>query len=191
MEFCRCIDRSLQAPANDCTSLQDRDVPQLKILRQTANELGLRVDTEGVDAVWFLFGNFCDHLRVKNSMRILVIGGGGREHALVWKLAQSPAVEKIWCAPGNGGIANDAECFPLDLGDVRAAADLAAKLGADLTIVGPEIPLVQGIADEFASRGLALLGPFEGRRSAGRQQDFCKEIHGAARHSHGCGVWNL
>jgi phosphoribosylamine--glycine ligase len=121
--------------------------------------LGLRVDTEGADAVWFLFGNFCDDLRVKNSMRILVIGGGGREHALVWKLAQSPAVEKIWCAPGNGGIANDAECFPLDLGDVRAAADLAAKLGADLTIVGPEIPLVQGIADEFGSRGLALLGP--------------------------------
>lgn len=92
-------------------------------------------------------------------MRILVIGGGGREHALVWKLAQSSNVEKIWCAPGNGGIANDAECFPLDLGDVRAAADLAAKLDADLTVVGPEIPLVQGIADEFASRGLMLLGP--------------------------------
>ncbi len=92
-------------------------------------------------------------------MKILVIGGGGREHALVWKLAQSPSVEKVWCAPGNGGIASDAECFALDLSDVRAAADLAAKLGADLTVVGPEIPLVRGIADEFASRGLTLLGP--------------------------------
>lgn len=92
-------------------------------------------------------------------MKILVIGSGGREHALVWKLAQSPSVEKIWCAPGNGGIASDAECFPLDLSDVRAAADLAAKLGAELTIVGPEIPLVAGIADEFAARGLTLLGP--------------------------------
>src|SRR5579864_7189448 len=92
-------------------------------------------------------------------MKILVIGGGGREHALVWKLAQSSSVEKIWCAPGNGGIESDAECFPLDLSDVRAASDLAAKLGADLTIVGPEIPLVGGIADEFAVRGLTLLGP--------------------------------
>jgi phosphoribosylamine--glycine ligase len=92
-------------------------------------------------------------------MKILVIGGGGREHALVWKLAQSSSVEKIWCAPGNGGIESDAECFPLDLSDVRAASDLAAKLGADLTIVGPEIPLVGGIADEFATRGLTLLGP--------------------------------
>jgi len=92
-------------------------------------------------------------------MKILVLGSGGREHAIVWKLRQSPALEKIWCAPGNGGIANDAECVPLDLGDVKAAADLAARLGADLTIVGPELPLVLGIADEFARRGLVLLGP--------------------------------
>jgi phosphoribosylamine---glycine ligase len=94
-----------------------------------------------------------------NKIRILVIGGGGREHALVWKLKQSERVEKIWCAPGNGGISNDAECVPLDLGNVTEAADLATKLGADLTICGPELPLVRGIADEFASRNLALLGP--------------------------------
>ncbi len=92
-------------------------------------------------------------------MKILVIGSGGREHALVWKLRQSSAVDKIWCAPGNGGIAKDAECVPLDQQDVKAAADLAAKLAADLTIVGPELPLVLGIADEFARRGLTLLGP--------------------------------
>lgn len=93
------------------------------------------------------------------NMKILVIGGGGREHAIVWKLRQSAGVEKIWCAPGNGGIANDAECVPLDLGDVGAAAELAEKLAVDLTICGPELPLVRGIADEFAKRGLAFLGP--------------------------------
>jgi phosphoribosylamine--glycine ligase len=92
-------------------------------------------------------------------MKILVLGGGGREHAIVWKLRQSPLVEKLWCAPGNGGIASDAECLSLNLNDVKAAADLAAKLGVDLTIVGPELPLVQGVADEFAARNLALLGP--------------------------------
>jgi len=92
-------------------------------------------------------------------MKILVIGGGGREHAIVWKLRQSAGVERIWCAPGNGGIAKDAECLPLDLGDVSAAASLAEKLSVDLTICGPELPLVRGIADEFAKRGLALLGP--------------------------------
>ena len=75
-------------------------------------------------------------------MKILVIGSGGREHAIVWKLRQSASVEKIWCAPGNGGIAQHAECVPLDLKDAHAAADLAQSLGADLTIVGPELPLV-------------------------------------------------
>ena len=97
-------------------------------------------------------------------MKILVIGSGGREHAIVWKLRQSPAVQRLWCAPGNGGISNDAQCIPLDLKDVVAAADLASELGADLTIAGPELPLVLGIADDFAARGLVLLGP--GRHAA-------------------------
>jgi len=92
-------------------------------------------------------------------MKILVIGGGGREHAMVWKLRQSPSVEKIWCAPGNDGMARAANCVPLDAKDVKAAADLAERLGADLTIVGPEAPLVLGIGDEFSARGLRLLGP--------------------------------
>lgn len=109
-------------------------------------------------------------------MKILVIGGGGREHALVWKLAQSPSVEKVWCAPGNGGIASDAECFPLDLSDVRAASDLAVKLGADLTIVGPEIPLVRGIADEFAARGLMLLGPSKAAAQLEGSKIFAKKF---------------
>jgi phosphoribosylamine---glycine ligase len=92
-------------------------------------------------------------------MRILVIGGGGREHAMAWKLKRSASATKVWCAPGNDGIAQDVGCVPLDLKDVCAAADLATQLGADLTVVGPEMPLVLGVAEEFAKRGLTLLGP--------------------------------
>jgi phosphoribosylamine---glycine ligase len=88
-----------------------------------------------------------------------VIGGGGREHALVWKLKQCPSVAKIWCAPGNGGISRDAESIADDLGDVAGLAALAGRLGADLTIVGPEQPLVLGVANEFARKGLRLVGP--------------------------------
>ncbi|MGA7920998.1 MAG: phosphoribosylamine--glycine ligase [Candidatus Acidiferrales bacterium] len=92
-------------------------------------------------------------------MKILIIGGGGREHALAWKLRQSPLTKEIWCAPGNGGISTIAECMPLDIGNVRAVAELAAQLGADLTIVGPELPLVDGVVDEFSGQGLTILGP--------------------------------
>jgi phosphoribosylamine---glycine ligase len=92
-------------------------------------------------------------------MKVLVIGGGGREHALVWKLRQSPQVEGIWCAPGNGGIAQDAECISADLSDAIGLARLAEKLGVDITVVGPEQPLVLGVADEFAKRGMSLVGP--------------------------------
>lgn len=109
-------------------------------------------------------------------MKILVIGGGGREHAIAWKLRQNAAVEKIWCAPGNGGISQDAECVPLDLNDVKAAADLATELGADLTIVGPELPLVRGIADEFAKRGLALLGPSQKAARLEGSKVFAKQF---------------
>lgn len=109
-------------------------------------------------------------------MKILVIGSGGREHALAWKLRQSPSVEKIWCAPGNGGITNDAECIPLDLNNVKATADLAAKLGVDLTIVGPELPLVLGIADEFERRALALLGPGQNAAQLEGSKVFAKKF---------------
>jgi phosphoribosylamine---glycine ligase len=114
-------------------------------------------------------------------MKILVLGSGGREHALVWKLRQSASVEKIWCAPGNGGISNEAECVPLDLSNVKATADLAEKLGADLTIVGPEMPLVLGVADEFAKRGLALLGPTQKAAQLEGSKVFAKQF--MARHA--------
>jgi phosphoribosylamine--glycine ligase len=109
-------------------------------------------------------------------MKILVIGSGAREHAIVWKLRQSPSVGKVWCAPGNGGIASDAECMPLDLKDVRAAADLAANLGVDLTIVGPESPLVLGIADEFRQRGLGILGPSKEAAQLEGSKVFAKQF---------------
>jgi phosphoribosylamine--glycine ligase len=109
-------------------------------------------------------------------MKILVIGGGGREHATVWKLRQCASVEKIWCAPGNGGISNDGECVPIDLEDVGALASLAERLGADLTIVGPELPLVLGIADEFLRRGMALLGPVRKAARLEGSKVFAKEF---------------
>jgi len=92
-------------------------------------------------------------------LRILVIGGGGREHALVWKLRQCPQIEKVWCAPGNGGIVSEAECIAADPGDVQGLVDLAGRLSPDLTVIGPELPLVNGIADEFARRGWPIIGP--------------------------------
>jgi phosphoribosylamine---glycine ligase len=92
-------------------------------------------------------------------MKILVIGGGGREHSLVWKLKQSSRVEKIWCAPGNGGIQAEAECIPADPADVAGLVAMAERLGPDLTIVGPELPLVNGIGDAFRDRGWPIVAP--------------------------------
>lgn len=92
-------------------------------------------------------------------MKVLVIGGGGREHALAWKLKQSALVEKIWCAPGNGGVADDAECVAVDAGDVPAIIALAERITPDLTVVGPELPLVNGISDAFGARNWKIVGP--------------------------------
>jgi len=92
-------------------------------------------------------------------MKILVIGGGGREHALVWKLRECARVEKIWCAPGNGGIADEATCLPIDAGDVQGLVAIAEKLRPDLTVIGPELPLVNGVSDALRARNLAVVGP--------------------------------
>ena len=92
-------------------------------------------------------------------MKVLVIGGGGREHSLVWKLKESPRVEKIWCAPGNGGIEGEAECVPAETADVPALVAIAERLGPDLTVVGPELPLVNGVGDAFRSRGWPIVAP--------------------------------
>ncbi len=93
------------------------------------------------------------------KLTVLVVGGGGREHALVWKLAQSPHAGKIFCAPGNAGIAKIAECVPLAAEDVKGLLAFAKKQRVDLTVVGPEVPLAAGIADVFRKARLAVFGP--------------------------------
>lgn len=92
-------------------------------------------------------------------MKILVIGGGGREHALTWKIAQSPRVEKIWCAPGNPGTLSLAENVNLSPEDIPGLLDFASQQKIDLTVVGPEVPLVLGIVDAFEQKGLKVFGP--------------------------------
>src|SRR5712692_1272852 len=109
-------------------------------------------------------------------MKILVLGGGGREHALVWKLKQSPRVEKIWCAPGNGGIAAEAECVPIDAGDVAGIVALGEKIQPDLTIVGPELPLVNGLTDAFRQRNWAIVGPSQQAAQLEGSKIFSKEF---------------
>ncbi|HYL80781.1 MAG TPA: phosphoribosylamine--glycine ligase, partial [Candidatus Acidoferrum sp.] len=91
-------------------------------------------------------------------MRVLVVGGGGREHALIWKLKQSPRVTQLYAAPGNGGITELAECVDISASEVRRLADFALKKAVDLTVVGPELPLTLGIVDEFEGRGLRIFG---------------------------------
>lgn len=92
-------------------------------------------------------------------MRVLVVGQGGREHALAWKLRQSPLVKEIYAAPGNAGIAQVADCVNIGVADIIELADFADKLKIDLTVVGPELPLTLGIVDEFQKRGLPIFGP--------------------------------
>ena len=109
-------------------------------------------------------------------MKILVVGGGGREHALCWKFAQSPLVEKVYCAPGNAGIAEDAECVPIKANDFKALADFAEREGITFTIVGPEDPLAQGIADYFEERGLKIFGPSAKAAQIEASKVFAKQI---------------
>jgi len=92
-------------------------------------------------------------------MKILVIGGGGREHALIWRLRQSPRVKKIFCAPGNAGIDEVAECVALRVDDLQGLLSFAKREAIDLTVVGPELPLTLGIADLFQAEGLNVFGP--------------------------------
>jgi phosphoribosylamine--glycine ligase len=92
-------------------------------------------------------------------MKVLVVGSGGREHALAWKIARSPRLTRLFCAPGNGGTALVAENVPIADSDIPGLADFAAREGVDLTVVGPELPLSLGLVDEFARRGLRVFGP--------------------------------
>ena len=109
-------------------------------------------------------------------MKILVVGSGGREHALVWKIAQSPLVTKIFAAPGNAGIAALAECVPIAPDDVKALVRFAREQAVDLTVVGPELPLTLGLADRLADVGLRAFGPSAAAARLEGSKAFTKEL---------------
>jgi phosphoribosylamine---glycine ligase len=113
-------------------------------------------------------------------MHILLLGSGGREHALAWKIASSPLLAKLWCAPGNAGIAREAECVALDIADHGAVIDFCKTNAVELVVVGPETPLAAGIVDDLAAAGIKAFGPsktaaqLEG--SKGFTKDLCREF---------------
>lgn len=109
-------------------------------------------------------------------MRVLVLGSGGREHALVWKLRQSPRVTELFCAPGNGGICQDAQCVPADVKNLDSLLAAAGQVRPDLTLVGPELPLSLGVVDEFSSRGWRIFGPTKAAAQLESSKSFTKQF---------------
>ena len=109
-------------------------------------------------------------------MKVLVLGSGGREHAIVWKLRQSPRIKKLYCVPGNGGIAADAEVVSADLKSIDSLVQLATRLSPDLTVVGPELPLTLGVVDEFQRRGWPIFGPTRDAARLESSKSFAKQF---------------
>lgn len=109
-------------------------------------------------------------------MKILVVGGGGREHALCWKIAQSPLVEQLYCAPGNPGIAGVAECVAIGVDEIDALCEFAVAEKIDLTVVGPEVPLTMGITDTFQAAGLEIFGPNRDAAQLEGSKSFSKDL---------------
>src|SRR5215469_6715600 len=109
-------------------------------------------------------------------MKVLVIGSGGREHALVWKLSQSPRVSQMYCFPGNGGICQEATCVAGDPKTVEGLLAAARQVQPDITVVGPELPLSLGVVDEFSRRGLPIFGPGQAATQLESSKSFAKEF---------------
>jgi phosphoribosylamine--glycine ligase len=109
-------------------------------------------------------------------MKVLVIGSGGREHALVWKLRQSPRVTQLYCTPGNGGIADEATCVAADVKNIDSLVALAHQIRPDLTVVGPEVPLQLGVVDEFSKRGWRIFGPSKAAAQLESSKSFAKQF---------------
>ena len=109
-------------------------------------------------------------------MHILILGGGGREHALAWKIAQSPLVDRLTCAPGNAGIAQVADCVALDIMDGAAVAEWSKANGVDLVVVGPEAPLAAGVSDRVRAAGIATFGPSQAAAQLEASKAFTKEV---------------
>ena len=109
-------------------------------------------------------------------MKILVVGGGGREHTIVWKISQSPKVEKIYCAPGNGGIAELAECIPFKATDIDSIVSFAKEKQIDLVMVAPDDPLVMGMVDALEAEGIRAFGPRANAAIIEGSKVFSKEL---------------
>jgi phosphoribosylamine--glycine ligase len=122
-------------------------------------------------------------------MKVLIIGGGGREHALAWKVRKSRMVEELFCVPGNSGIAEIADCPPIAATEGKALVDFCARQRIDLTIVGPEAPLVDGLVDQFAERGLAVFGPSAAAARLEGSKVFAKEF--MSRHGIPTADWDV
>ena len=118
-------------------------------------------------------------------MKILVVGSCGREHALAWRLAQAPGLQKVYVAPGNAGTAREQELENLPLGDINELADWAQREKVHATVVGPEAPLAAGIVDTFRARGLRIFGPPRAAAQLQRSKDFAQRVtvFGSTRNS--------
>jgi phosphoribosylamine---glycine ligase len=114
-------------------------------------------------------------------VKVLVVGGGGREHALAWALARSPSVTEVHAAPGNPGIARVATCHPVGVGDIQGQVVLAAHLAADLVMIGPEAPLAAGLADALEQRGISAFGPKKSGARLEASKTFAKQVMEFAR----------
>jgi phosphoribosylamine--glycine ligase len=119
-------------------------------------------------------GNFVNS--GESFMRMLIVGGGGREHALVWNLRSSPAVDKLFAAPGNAGMSQAAQCVDINVENLTGLADFAQRNSIDLTVVGPEMPLARGIVDEFEKRNLKILGPSKAAAEIEGSKVFAKQF---------------
>lgn len=113
-------------------------------------------------------------------MKVLVVGSGGREHALCWKIAQSKSVGALYCAPGNPGIADVAQLVPLEVHDVDGLVDFCVRTTIDLVVVGPELPLSLGLVDALGARNIAAFGPTQAAAQLESSKSFCKEVMGVA-----------
>src|SRR5438270_5590331 len=109
-------------------------------------------------------------------MRVLVIGSGGREHALAWAIAASPLIDRIYCAPGNAGIAEDAECVAIAASATKGIIEFCRRAAIDFVVVGPEAPLVAGLVDALESEGIAAFGPSAAAAALEGSKGFMKDL---------------